>query len=56
VAEGRYEQVTGGRFRHATRWLRWRPDKAPRQCTGERLEREAPPARLIRELLGGSVP
>ncbi len=23
----------GGRFRHGTRFLRWRPDKAPRQCT-----------------------
>ena len=23
----------GGRFRHGTKFLRWRPDKAPRQCT-----------------------
>ncbi len=28
-----YDHFTGDRFRHATRFLRWRPDKAPRQCT-----------------------
>ena len=27
-----YDHFTGGRFRHGTRILRWRPDKAPRQC------------------------
>jgi ATP-dependent DNA ligase len=32
--------VTGGRFRHGTTFLRWRPDKAPRQCTTEQI---APP-------------
>ena len=35
-----YDQVTARRFRHGTRFLRWRPDKAPRQCTMEQL---APP-------------
>ncbi|MDG4883972.1 ATP-dependent DNA ligase [Mesorhizobium sp. WSM4884] len=38
VVEVRFDQVTGGRFRHGTRFLRWRPDKAPRQCTFEQLE------------------
>ena len=33
VAEVGYDHFTGGRFRHGTRFLRWRPDKAPRQCT-----------------------
>ena len=33
VAEVSYDHFTGDRFRHATRFLRWRPDKAPRQCT-----------------------
>ncbi|HET6366480.1 MAG TPA: ATP-dependent DNA ligase [Pseudomonadales bacterium] len=33
VAEIGYDHFTGGRFRHGTRFLRWRPDKAPRQCT-----------------------
>ncbi|NNM77014.1 ATP-dependent DNA ligase [Sphingomonas sp. ID1715] len=32
IAEVKYDQVTGQRFRHATRFLRWRPDKAPEQC------------------------
>jgi len=33
VAEGQYDHVTGGRFRHGTSLLRWRPDKKPQQCT-----------------------
>jgi ATP-dependent DNA ligase len=32
VAEICYDHVSGGRFRHGTHFLRWRPDKAPRQC------------------------
>ncbi|MBV9522349.1 MAG: ATP-dependent DNA ligase [Alphaproteobacteria bacterium] len=39
VVEIRYDQVTGNRFRHGTTLLRWRPDKAPRQCTFEQLQR-----------------
>ena len=30
VAEVQYDHVTGDRVRHATRFLRWRPDKKPR--------------------------
>ena len=37
VVEVSYDHVTGGRFRHGTRLLRWRPEKAPRQCTMEQL-------------------
>jgi ATP-dependent DNA ligase len=37
VVEVRYDQVTGGRFRHGTRLVRWRPDKAPAQCTCEQI-------------------
>jgi ATP-dependent DNA ligase len=37
VVEVRFDQVTAGRFRHGTRLLRWRPDKAPRQCTFEQI-------------------
>ena len=33
VVEVCYDHFTGDRFRHGTRLLRWRPDKAPRQCT-----------------------
>jgi ATP-dependent DNA ligase len=37
VVEVAFDHVTAHRFRHATRFLRWRPDKAPRQCTMEQL-------------------
>jgi ATP-dependent DNA ligase len=51
VVEVRYDHVTAGRFRHGTRLLRWRPDKAPRQCTMEQLVAEAAPATVIAEAL-----
>jgi ATP-dependent DNA ligase len=38
VVEVAYDHFTGGRFRHGTRILRWRPDKTPRQCTMEQVE------------------
>jgi len=44
VVEVRYDHVTGRRFRHGTALLRWRPDKAPRQCTMEQFESEGRPA------------
>lgn len=37
VVEVRYDQVTGNRFRHGTRLVRWRPDKSPRQCAFEQI-------------------
>ena len=37
VVEVAYDHFTGGRFRHGTRFLRWRPDKAPRQCTMDQV-------------------
>ena len=51
VAEVRYDQVTGKRFRHGTRLLRWRPDKEPRQCTFQQLAPELKPSGL-QELFG----
>jgi ATP-dependent DNA ligase len=39
VVEVRYDHVTGDRFRHGTKLVRWRPDKAPRQCTFAQLPR-----------------
>ncbi|MBV9990337.1 MAG: ATP-dependent DNA ligase [Alphaproteobacteria bacterium] len=51
VAEVRYDQVTANRFRHGTKFLRWRPDKAPAQCTFDQLVREARPAELVRRAL-----
>ncbi|RZL86794.1 MAG: ATP-dependent DNA ligase, partial [Variovorax sp.] len=47
VAEVRYDQVTGGRFRHGTGFLRWRPDKAPGQCRRDQLAPELRPGRLL---------
>ncbi len=38
VVEVAYDHFTGGRFRHGTKFLRWRPDKDPRQCTMEQVE------------------
>jgi len=38
VAEVRYDHASDGRFRHGTTLLRWRPDKAPRQCTLDQIE------------------
>ncbi len=37
VVEVRYDHVSGGRFRHGTTLLRWRPDKAPAQCRIEQI-------------------
>ena len=51
VLEVRYDQVTGRRFRHGTGFLRWRPDKDPRQCTVEQLAPELKPSEL-EELFG----
>ena len=39
VVEVTYDHFTGGRFRHGTKIVRWRKDKAPRQCT---LDQVAP--------------
>lgn len=46
VIEVVYDQVTGNRFRHGTHILRWRPDKAPAQCTMDQLVQEVRPAEL----------
>jgi ATP-dependent DNA ligase len=42
VCEVAYDHMQGDRFRHATHFLRWRPDKAPQQCTYDQLESHAP--------------
>jgi ATP-dependent DNA ligase len=45
VVEVRYDHITGSRFRHGTGFVRWRPDKAPAQCTFDQLPAaEASPA------------
>ena len=47
----KYDQVSSGRFRHGTGFLRWRPDKDPRQCTYDQLAPELKPSEL-KELFG----
>ncbi|MFC3070969.1 ATP-dependent DNA ligase [Phenylobacterium soli] len=47
VVEVRYDHVTGDRFRHGTKLIRFRPDKAPRQCTLAQLRAEAAPQRIL---------
>ena len=46
VVEVMYDQVTSGRFRHGTKLLRRRPDKAPKQCTMDQLAPPLTPAQL----------
>jgi ATP-dependent DNA ligase len=40
VVEVQFDHFTGGRFRHGTRFLRWRPEKSPRDCTMKQVKRE----------------
>jgi ATP-dependent DNA ligase len=39
VVEVRYDYMEGVRFRHTTQFVRWRPDRNPRSCTYDQLER-----------------
>jgi ATP-dependent DNA ligase len=54
VAEVVYDQVTARRFRHGTRFLRWRPDKHADQCTFDQLAPPLRPAELS-ELLARTL-
>lgn len=42
VVEVRFDHVSGRRFRHGTKLMRWRPDKKPLQCTFEQIEAAQP--------------
>jgi ATP-dependent DNA ligase len=50
VAEVGYDNLQGDRFRHATKLVRWRPDREPRSCTYDQLERPTP--ELLSEVFG----
>lgn len=39
VVEVRYDYMEGDRFRHTSQFVRWRPDRDPRSCTYDQLER-----------------
>jgi len=43
VVEVCYNHFAEGRFRHGTRLLRWRPDKAPGQCRVDQLKKQKSP-------------
>jgi ATP-dependent DNA ligase len=45
VAEVAYDHMQGDRFRHAARFVRWRPDRDARSCSYAQLD-TAPPAEL----------
>jgi ATP-dependent DNA ligase len=48
VIEVAYDHFNGERFRHGTSILRWRPDKAPRQCRFDQLnQKAADPLKLL---------
>jgi len=44
VGEFQYDHFSGGRFRHGTKFLRWRPEKKPEQCTMDQLKPAQPKA------------
>jgi ATP-dependent DNA ligase len=46
VVEVRFDHVTGDRFRHGTKLMRWRPDKVPHQCTFEQIKAPLAEVRL----------
>jgi ATP-dependent DNA ligase len=50
VAEVQYDQISGDRFRHGTRFVRWRPDKTPHQCTMDQLQQETRPSALMAKI------
>ncbi len=49
VVEVQYDHFTGMRFRHGTKFLRWRPDKDPNQCLMKQVQFESKvkPADLV---------
>jgi ATP-dependent DNA ligase len=55
VAEVRYDKVQGNRFRHGTRFIRFRPDKDPADCTWREVRRlPGPGDPTVEELLRGA--
>jgi ATP-dependent DNA ligase len=52
VVEVRYDHISDERFRHGTNLMRWRPDKAPSQCTFDQLKPPSPPAEVAALLCG----
>jgi ATP-dependent DNA ligase len=55
VCEVKYDHLQGDRFRHAATFLRWRPDKQPRDCGYDQLE-VTQPYDLEKVFSSGSTP
>lgn len=53
VVEVTYDHFSQDRFRHGTTFMRWRPDKAPRQCGMDQVEQVSASAM---QMLGGNKP
>ncbi len=53
VCEVKYDHLQGDRFRHAATFLRWRPDKRPRDCRYDQLE-VTPPYEIDQIFSSGS--
>ena len=47
VVEVGYDHFTGGRFRHGTQLIRWRPDKAPKQCRMDQVQQRKAKAAVL---------
>ena len=50
VGEVQYDYFSQGRFRHGTKFIRWRPEKDPRQCTFDQVEGDRTEGNSKREL------
>jgi ATP-dependent DNA ligase len=55
VCEVRYDHFSGDRFRHGTKFLRWRPDKAPELCTVDQVQPGGAQGGLARLGLAGGA-
>ena len=53
VLEVAFDHMQGSRFRHTAHFVRWRPDKAPAECTYAQLD-VTPPYELARIFSQGS--
>jgi ATP-dependent DNA ligase len=53
VVEVEYDHITDNRFRHGTKFMRWRPDKLARQCTYDQLKQEGSPHAILQNVVEG---
>jgi ATP-dependent DNA ligase len=54
VCEVAYDHMQGTRFRHAAQFIRWRPDKPPRECRYDQLQ--VTPAYELERVFGARAP